>query len=298
MSLLEHLRGRVTTVCRCWDVTREDGVVLGFTDHDGDLAFEGVTYRAGTGLTARAVAQTTGLAVDNSEAMGALSDAAVTEADIEAGRYDDARLRAWAVNWADVSQRALRFRGTFGEVTRREGAFEVELRGLAEALNQPGGRVFGAGCDAGLGDGRCGVDMAAFSVEAEVVAAEGRRVLTLDAPPRPSGWHERGRLRMLTGAAAGLSGMIRVDGAEGAARRVELWQALGAAVVSGDRVRLEAGCDKRAETCRTKFANLLNFRGFPHIPGDDWQTAHPKASGVNDGGSLVGGSTAGGGGGR
>ena len=286
MSLSTHLAGGVTTVCRCWDVERGDGVTLGFTDHDRDLAFGSVVYRAGTGLTARAFAQTTGLAVDNSEAMGALSDAAVSEADVEAGRYDGAKLRAWAVNWVDPSQRALRFRGSFGEITRRGGAFEVELRGLTEALNQPQGRVFGPGCDAGLGDARCGVDMAAFRVEAEVVAAEGGRVLALDAPPRPGGWHERGRLTVLSGAAAGLVGMIRVDRA-GEPRRVELWQALGAEPAPGDRVRLEAGCDKRVETCRTKFSNLANFRGFPHIPGDDWQTAYPKAAGVNDGGSLV-----------
>ena len=126
-------------------MTRGDGVTLGFTDHDGDLSFGGIVYRAGTGLTARAFAQTTGLAVDNSEAMGALSDAAVSEADVEAGRYDGARLRAWAVNWANPSQRALRFRGTFGEITRRGGAFEVELRGLTEALKPAAGPGVRAG---------------------------------------------------------------------------------------------------------------------------------------------------------
>lgn len=288
MSLADHLGSGATTVCRCWDVERADGRRLGFTDHDRDLSFDGVVYRAGTGLTARAFAQATGLSVDNSEALGALSDAGLSEADIEAGRFDGARLRAWAVNWADPSQRALRFRGTFGEITRRGGAFSVELRGLAEALNQPFGRVFGAGCDAALGDARCGVDLAAFSAEAVVLRAEGGRVLDLEPMPQARGWYERGRLTALSGAAEGLSGLVRADRA-GDPRRVELWEALGAAVVPGDRVRLVAGCDKRAETCRATFGNLLRFRGFPHIPGDDWQMAYPKASGVNDGGSLVGG---------
>lgn len=288
MSLAEHLAGGVTTVCRAWDVERADGRRFGFTDHDRDLSFEGLVYRAGTGLSARAFAQATGLAVDNSEAVGALSDAGVSEVDVEAGRFDGARLRAWLVNWADPSQRALRFRGSFGEITRQGGAFAVELRGLSEALNQPQGRVFGAGCDAGLGDARCGVDLAAFSAEAVVRAADGARVLDLEALPQAKGWYERGRLTALTGAAEGLSGMIRADRG-GDPRRVELWEALGAEIRPGDRVRVEAGCDKRAETCRAKFANLVRFRGFPHIPGDDWQTAYPRASGVNDGGSLNGG---------
>ena len=293
MSLEGHLASGVTTVCRCWDVEREDGAVLGFTDHDRDLRFDGVLYRAGTGLSARAFAQATGLAVDNSEAMGALSDASVREADIEAGRFDGARLRAWLVNWAEPSERSLRFRGSFGEVTRRGGAFEVELRGLTEALNQPFGRVFQAGCDAVLGDARCGVDLGApgYALEVTVGGVEGGRVFTWSSLPRPDGWHERGRLRVVSGAAEGLSGMIRSDRSDGG-RRIELWQALGATVAPGDRVRLEPGCDKRAETCRGKFGNLLNFRGFPHVPGEDWQMSHPATAGVADGGSLfVGGET-------
>jgi uncharacterized phage protein (TIGR02218 family) len=35
-----------------------------------------------------------------------------------------------------------------------------------------------------------------------------------------------------------------------------------------------AGCDKRFETCRTKFANAVNFRGFPHLPGNDFVVAY------------------------
>ena len=290
MSLAGHLARGVTTVCRCWDVVRADGRTFGFTDHDRDLSFGGIDYRAGTGLTARAFAQATGLSVDNSEAMGALSDAAVSETDVVAGRFDGARVRAWVVNWVDPSERALRFRGSFGEVTRRGSAFEVELRGLAEALNQPQGRVFQSGCDAVLGDRRCGVDLRApgYAIEVEVAEVEGARAFAWPSLPRPDRWHERGRLTVLAGAAEGLSGMIRSDRSEGR-RRVELWQALGAPVAPGDRVRLEAGCDKRAGTCRAKFGNLANFRGFPHIPGEDWQMSHPAATSVNDGGSLVGG---------
>ncbi len=43
-----------------------------------------------------------------------------------------------------------------------------------------------------------------------------------------------------------------------------------------DLLRLEAGCDKRAVTCRYKFDNFVNFQGFPHIPGDDWLVAGPR----------------------
>ena len=87
--LMNHLASGLTTVCRCWSILRTDGTEFGFTDHDCDLAFDGVTYRANTGLSALAVQQSTGLSVDNTEAIGALSDAAIRQEDIEAGRFDD-----------------------------------------------------------------------------------------------------------------------------------------------------------------------------------------------------------------
>ena len=118
MSLQGHLASGSTTVARCYEVRRRDGETFGFTDHDRDLDFESVLFRADTGLAAKALQQATGLAVDNSEALGGLSSEAITEADILAGRYDGAEVTAWLVNWADVSERRLQFRGTLGEITR------------------------------------------------------------------------------------------------------------------------------------------------------------------------------------
>jgi len=289
-TITEHLSRGVTTVCRAWAVSRRDGVAMGFTDHDRDLAFEGVTFRAATGLTARALQQTSGLAVDNSEAAGALSDTSVTEADILAGRFDGAEVRVWRVNWADVTERGLLFRGSIGEVVRAGGAFRAELRGLTEMLNAPQGRLFQRPCTAVLGDGRCRFDLAAagYAAERAVEGVEAGRVFRFaDFTGFDDRWFEAGRLRVLTGAAAGLVGIVKNDRLSAAGREVELWQALGAAVGPGDVVRLEAGCDKRLETCRLRFDNVLNFRGFPDIPGDDWLTAVPaRAGGAKDGGSL------------
>ena len=182
MTLQSHLATGATTVCRCWAVYRKDGVVLGFTDHDLDLWFEGVLFRAGSGLSSGALAQATGLAVDNAEAVGALSDAAVREEDLRAGRFDGAGVRMWMVNWADVGSRMLCFAGQIGEVTEGGGAFRAELRGLSEALNRVQGRVIQPGCDAVLGDARCSVDLSAegFGGTFTVLALRERRMLVLD----------------------------------------------------------------------------------------------------------------------
>ena len=287
----EHMSTGTTSVATCWEIRRRDGAVLGFTDHDADLAFGGCVFRAGTGLTARSLDRTTGLAVDNAEAVGALSDDAVTEADIAAGRYDGAEVIAYRVNWAAPEMREVLFRGSIGEIRRSGGAFEAELRGLSEALNQPVGRVYQGVCPAMLGDADCGVDLSdpALSVEATVADVAGDPVLDLLMPAGfAQRWFERGRLEVLDGDAAGLVGWVKVDRATATGRRVDLWQRLGAGLAAGDRVQLEAGCDKRIATCREKFGNVVNFRGFPDIPGEDWIMVHPSRAGIADGGSRRG----------
>lgn len=291
-ALKDHLAGGVTTLARAFAVRRKDGVVLGFTDHDRDLDFDGITFRAGSGMTAKAIQQGTGLSVDNTEAFGALRSDAITEEDILAGRYDGAEVKGWLVNWADVSVRALQFRGTLGEIVRSGGAFNAELRGLAEALNQPQGVIYHARCSAILGDGRCGFDLdqAGYSEERVVETVEDRRVFRFaDFAGYEDRWFEKGRFRVLTGKAAGLVGSVKNDRIRtGTSREVELWQALGTAPQPGDMVRIEAGCDRRADTCRLKFANFDNFRGFPDIPGEDWLMSYPVGAGINDGGSRRG----------
>ena len=288
MTLQSHLSTGCTTVARCWAVTRKDGVTLGFTDHDRPLAWGGIDFRPESGLSAKALVQATGLSVDSSEALGALSSDAISDADIEAGRYDGAEVRLWHVNWTDPDQRALRFRGTLGEIRRGDGAFHAELRGLSEALNRPLGRLYQKTCGATLGDAACGLDLSAAGHSAETLAGDTQggtfRLAGLSAfAPR---WFEHGRLTVLTGEGQGLSATIRSDRSQAGLRVIELWQPIRAVIAPSDRVRVTPGCDRTLRTCRDRFGNVANFRGFPSIPGEDWLMAVPDRSGSNDGGSL------------
>jgi uncharacterized phage protein (TIGR02218 family) len=276
-----HLASGNTTVCRCWAVVRRDGWTMGFTDHDGTLSFEDIEFRAETGLSASALQQTTGLSVDNTDALGALSDDAIREEDIEAGRFDGAEVRAWLVNWQDVRQRALMFRGHIGEVRRGDGAFEAEMRGLSDILNQPTGRVFQK-----TGVSVLDPDNPTFATDAQVAEVEERRVFRFaDLSQFAEGWFQFGTLSVLNGKAAHLKGAIKRDYFEGGKRVVELWQPLRAAVAAGDLVNLLAGCDGTVDAHLAKFGTLLDFQGFPDIPGDDWSFTDPGRAADVDGGS-------------
>ena len=267
---------RTGALCRCWRLTRSDGRVFAFTDHDSVLSFDGAEFRPSEAMTAHALEQTTGLSVDNSEVVGALSDAALTEDDIFAGRFDGARVEIWQVNWLDPADRAILFRGTLGEIERTGGAFKAELRGVTEELNRPIGRLYHKQCGARFGDKACGMNGAAHSEELVVIAIEDT-VVEVGASNAGPGWYTFGSLEVLTGAGAGLVTHVREEQLTDGGRRMMLWDTVRG-LAAGDRVRVVAGCDKRAETCRQKFDNMVNFRGCPHLPTEDWLTAYPTGA--------------------
>lgn len=279
-AFLAHLKTGVTTLCRAWGVTRRDGVWLGFTDHDQDITMEGRLYRASSGLAAKALQQTTGLSVNNTEAMGALSS--LDAADLRAGRFDGAEVRIWLLNWAEPRQCLEQFRGHFGDVTAAGGAFTVELRGLTDQLNQTTGRAYHRGCAAVLGDATCRAAVSPITMGVADVL-DGTYQLTGDAP-QSDGWFDLGQFRVMTGISAGLTGMVKRDRARAGGRLIDLWQHIPLDL--GDQITLTAGCDRQASTCKAKFNNLINFQGFPHIPGEDWQISYPNALQPKDGGSL------------
>lgn len=281
-ALEQHLKAGSTTVCRAWLVRRKDGVTLGFTDHDCDLIFDGVQFAARSGLTAGALEKTTGLAVDNTEVSGALSAESVSEKDILAGRYDGAEVTTFLVNWAKVEERAILFRGTFGEMTRSQGAFRVELRGLTEGLNVKTGRIYHSECGAALGDTSCKVDLAAPQMSTSLPihsVVDGRALHFSGVIAFADGWFAGGQARLQSGQGQGQVGRIKSDVTVGGTRIIELWHGFGVAPRAQDQVSLVAGCDRRASTCKLKFDNFLNFRGFPHIPGEDWMRSSPSKSG-------------------
>lgn len=287
-ELLAHLKSGLTTVCHAWAIDRKDGTQLGFTDHDMPLAFDGLEFKASTGLTAAALQQSTGLSVDNTEAVGALQDQSISQEDIGAGRYEDAQVRAWLVNWAKPDERQLIFRGSLGEITRDGTLFRAELRGLTEKLNRPIGRVYQKPCAAVLGDASCRVDLndPRFFADATALEMEMEQFFGFDALlDHAEGWFAQGRLEVLDGAAKGLTGAIKQDYFDGETRRIALWEPIRGSMQAGDRIRLVAGCDKRMESCKLKFQNLVNYQGFPDLPGDGWLAVQPINSGERLGGS-------------
>jgi uncharacterized phage protein (TIGR02218 family) len=290
-ALQAKLDSGVTTLCRCWVLTRRDGVVQGFTDHDQDIVFDGVSCRAGTGLTRSEATQQLGLAVDGGDISGALNHDTLNEADLAAGRYDAAKVETWLVDWSEPALNVLLAKSVLGEVRREGAAFTAELRGLAHRLQEESGRLYTATCSADLGDQRCTVDLtdADFRGSGAILALTDTSVFTAsDLDGFDDGWFTAGRLIWTSGANAGLAIEVKVHRVTADGVTIALWQQPPEPLAPGDTFTLTAGCDKRFATCRERFDNSVNFRGFPHIPGNDFVVSYPVAGEPgNDGLSLV-----------
>lgn len=271
-GLSASLASGVTTLCWCWRLIRQDGAVLGFTDHDRPLVFDGTTFEAASGFTASEMSSSIGLSVDNLEVDGALSSDTLSEADLAGGLFDDAKIEVFVVDWQNVEDRALLRVGSVGEVKRKDSLFTAEVRGLAHYLQQPTGRLYQAQCDADLGDARCRVkvDQPAFSGTATVTAVVTDRSFVADGLDEfEDGWFALGFARFATGAATGQEMEIKSHTKMSVGDVIELWQPVRGPIVVGQNVNVTAGCDKRYATCRDKFQNVINFQGFPFIPGND-----------------------------
>lgn len=281
-GLQAHLDTGATTLCWCWRLTRRDGTVQGFTDHDRDVAFDGTTFEAASGFTTSDMKEGLGLSVDNLDVTGAITSERLAEADLAAGFYDDAKVEIFRVNWQAPAQRALMRSGSLGEVKRSGVMFSAEVRGLAHYLQQPKGRLFQFTCDADLGDGRCQVDLdlAAYRGTGMVASVvDDRRFAATGLGGFEAGWFSRGLLGFTSGAAYGQAIEVKVHTVVAGVVTLELWSAVRQPLVPGQTFTVSAGCDKHLTTCRAKFSNAVNFRGFAHMPGNDFLTVVSRPGG-------------------
>lgn len=290
IGLAAHLAQSETTLCHCWKLTRGDGVVLGFTDHDRVLSFDGTDYTPANGLDGSEVPARLGAQVQTSEVLGVLSAEAIREDDILLGRYDGAQVQTWRVNWSDVSQRLLLRRDSIGEIVREDGMFRAELRSAQQGLNATHGRIYQSLCDARVGDARCGVTLATPSLQgfATVTALDDPyRAVVTGLEGFADGWFSFGTAQWSDGKRDGLSDAVVSHARLGSADVLGFSTRIGDWVAVGDTFGVTAGCDRRFATCQAKFDNAVNFRGFPHIPGSDYVLRHPRNGDALDGRAVV-----------
>ena len=285
-ALQAYLDDGTTTLSWRWRISRIDGLALGFTDHDRPLAFDGTAFEPESGFAASEIRAGSDLAVDAQDATGVLTSDRITETDILDGRWDNAAVELWRVNWADTSQRVLLRLGAVGQIRRGRMAFVVEVRSLAHVLGQTVGRTFQAGCDARLGDARCGIDLESAAYKGAGVVTDllrDRAFMASGLSGFEAGWFASGTLNWTSGANTGRITEVLAHGLDGSIASLTLLEAPVRPIAEGDSFIARAGCDKRIATCSARFANVANFRGFPNIPGQDAVLRYASQDGSHEG---------------
>lgn len=288
-ALTAHLAQDTTTLCTAVKITRRDGLILGYTTHDKPLTMDvdglgPLTYTPVEGYKRSAIASQLGLSTDNVDLEGLLDDEALTDQDLLNGLYDGADVKFMLLNWSDLSQGILKLRrGLVGQVTLHRNTYVAEIRGLMDWYSQVIGELYTPDCRADLGDSRCTVDMAPFRVAttvASVTPADYTFTVAIDGTPyQPvpadgSPWFAGGAVLWTSGANVGVRAEIKAW--LPASATVTLFLPPTFPVAVGDELTLEAGCDKRLQTCIAKFANVVNFRGEAYLPGLNKMLDYPN----------------------
>lgn len=273
-QLAAHIAGETTTLATCWKVTRRDGLVLGFTDHDQDLTVAGQLYQASTGYTRSAIHTISDLSVDNLDIESALNSDTLNANDLRAGLWDEAEVEIFFVNWSDLSQGSVILkRGTIGHVELKDAVFKAELRGLTQALQQQIVELYTPDCRADLGDARCKINLTALTVTGTVTATTDRYGFTDSSRTEASGYWNGGLVLWTSGANAGRKMEIGIF----AAGVFTLFLPMPGVIAVGDTYSLQPGCDKSFTTCKTRYGNGNNFRGEPYVPGTDQTLQYPDS---------------------
>lgn len=266
-ALKNHLAQGSTTLAWCWLATRRDGYVLAVTTCASDLLFNGVLYKSRNGFSPKAIASDASGAVANTEVDGFLS-AEISEADILAGKWDGCTVEAFQVNYRDLTMGKITMGvTTMGNLKSGRVSFSSELRGLTQSLQKIVGRYYTKGCPWVFGDAStCRKDLGPLTVTGALTAVTDLRTFADSSRAEASDYFGGGVITFLTGANAGIA--LEIYSFASGAFVTNLPLPVNPAV--GDTYSLTPGCRKRyTEDCRTKWANTLNFGGFPLIPGGD-----------------------------
>ena len=268
----------VVNAAYCWRVDRTDGVTFGFTSHDQDLTFDGVTYEAATGFTPTAVDTSDSLAVDNLDVDGVLSSDRINEDELAGGVYDFARVTIYLVNWKNTDNPKLILRrGNIGRISYSEAGFTAEIRGLTEAYQQKAGAVYQKTCRATLGDAKCGVNLASYTTTGIVTEVCNDTQFATDVVA-DAGSYDYGVITWMSGDNRYTTSETKVFRADGIIEVCipTIWQPQ-----VGDIFTIVAGCDRNYSTCINRFNNRLNFRGEPMVPGNDYLASYPVKGSAN-----------------
>ncbi len=259
-------------VATFWRVFRRDGVALGFTSHDQDLVFSGLRHRAAPGMLPAAVRMTSQISDDSAEVEGALSHDTISEADLAAGLFDEAGIAIGAVDWETLEHHVL-YSGQLGRIEDDRRGFSAQLKSAKHVLDYDLVPRTSPTCRAAFCGPGCGLSAQRFTSRHKVIGVD-EDANRIELEEFGTGSFVDGQVRLLSGPQTGVCfGVLDTSGSW-----LTLDRPLTPGTAIGASAELREGCDHTLATCSGRFANALNFRGEPFLPGNDLLARYGSAS--------------------
>jgi uncharacterized phage protein (TIGR02218 family) len=263
----EIANGRISNLIK---LTTKTGVVHAFTDCEINLTVSGTTYAPAAGLQRLRLTVTANAEVSNQEFGSAWLD--VPESDLKGGVFDSAEVEVSWASWAHPEYgKVIIFTGTLGDITWTDEGFKADVVSFMKNLELIVGNTYTAQCRHQLFStsksgviGKCGLSLASFTSSGSISSVVTPKWKFGISVSQAYAYYSNGRITFTSGFNNGLSYVIKVH----SANTVELFLPTSFVVNAGDTFTIQTGCDKTLETCKTKFNNVVNFGGFPHIVPD------------------------------
>ena len=277
-NLLSHIAQPTSSLTACMSITRTDTTVIRFTSHNRDVVRSEGTYQSAAGVITTAVKVDAALTVPNMEAMGHLASAGLNAGDIRNGLYDHAMVEVFLCNWADPDSGKIQLPGAYvGRISLKDQReFEIEIRGLMQALQNRIGRTIDAQCRHELFDSMCGLTKATHKTSAlSVAAVVNNRKFTVATASKPANYFTAGEVEWKTGVNTGRRMEVAVYTVDTPNDTWELFHPMPETISPADTFDAFAGCNKTRDDCRNKFVaevangNVENYGGSPDAPGPD-----------------------------
>jgi len=274
----KNLANEVLSYARCIRIVRQDGTVLGFTTHDKDLFIDGVNYRAREAVNPTNIEQKWDLSTNNSEIESILSSDAIRDGDILTGKYNDANVGIYLVNFTDlpntIEDSIILQSGIVGEVTATDFNYTFEVVSKASTLlNRKASKKISPVCLYRFGDSDCGVNLAPYTYSVTVTEVIDSSTFKINGTI-PDNALNYGKASFTSGLNNNLDGFIL----NYSANQIKLFAGMPYIIQVGDTLTVVQGCAKTPTACKS-YNNYLRFGGFPtggnFMPGNDF-LLHPR----------------------
>ncbi|MGN7678977.1 MAG: DUF2163 domain-containing protein [Anaplasma sp.] len=259
-ELLSHVSQEIITTAYCCKLTLKDKTTIGLTDCDSDLNFGKILYSSVNSINLGPVCDSSDVSTAHVEV---IAGNLIAQEGMSAESFDRAAAEIFLVNYENLSQgKMVLFSGTIAEFTTCDDRIKLTLEGAKHALLNRIGELFSPHCRAQLCDSRCGLAKERFTFQGSIEKVAGPLAFEDTKLPHMDGYYKHGVVTFSKSSNRGIS----IDVRDHRGYAVHLAEPAPHPFLVGDTYSIIAGCDKSFSTCRTKFDNVLNFRGEPHVP--------------------------------